>query len=55
MAAWAAAGNRALCFRACRRAFFRIAADLPLRTARALAKSPFAWEKRVGLEVGLGR
>ena len=27
---------------------------MPLRTARALAKSPFALEKRVGVEVGRG-
>ena len=31
-----------------------MAVDLPLRTARALAKSPFALEKRVGVEVGRG-
>jgi hypothetical protein len=39
---------------ACRRAFFRMAADLPLMRPRALDKSPLAFEKRVGVKLGPG-
>ena len=46
--------QRGAMLRACRRAFFRMAADLPLMMPRALDKSPLAFEKRVGVKLGPG-